>query len=184
MMNKAVFLDRDGTLIEYHAIVSDPGMVVLLPGVGKAVADLNRTGYLCVVATNQPEIEKGNLTMKQVDAVNTELSRQLAAFGAHIDKFYICPHRFNSGASCPCRKPGIGMLQQAVAELGVDFSQSFMVGDSMRDVMTGNNAKIPAILVLAGVGGQGDDAKYFPDARPDYAVKDLAEAAAVILKQP
>jgi D-glycero-D-manno-heptose 1,7-bisphosphate phosphatase len=176
---KAIFLDRDGTIIEYVPILKDPSQVHLLDGAGEGLRALSELGFLLVVVTNQSEIEKGSFTIEQTQAVHDEIQRRLLPFGVQIDGFYVCPHCYTEPAHCTCRKPDIGMLKQAEGELGIDMARSIIIGDSTRDVQTGINAGVPTILVLTGMAGGGDDKKFF-DVKADHTAADLSEAAKVV----
>ncbi|MBM3256778.1 MAG: HAD family hydrolase [Candidatus Liptonbacteria bacterium] len=180
-MKKAVFLDRDGTLIEYVLELTSPEQLKILPGAIEGVKKLNDAGFLCVILTNQPIIEKGKITREQGDEINRVLMEKFAAEGATINAAFICPHRFREPQHCTCRKPDQGMVQEAAVKFGIDLSQSWMVGDSLRDVETGKRGGMKTILIEGGEGGKEDE-KFFPNAKPDYAVSDMQAAAAKILE--
>jgi D,D-heptose 1,7-bisphosphate phosphatase len=150
----AVFLDRDGTVIEHVPYLSDPALVRLLPGSAEALVRLRRAGFACVVVTNQSAIGRGKLTEDRLEAIHTELNRQLAAYGAVLDGIYYCPDapsgEDRTVIECPDRKPGPGMLLRAAAELELDLSSSWMVGDLISDVLAGLNAGCRSILVQSG----------------------------------
>src|SRR6266481_545830 len=172
---KVVFLDRDGTLIQFHGEPTQAEHIRVLKSAAPAVKILNDLGYLTIVVTNQPIIEKGIITRKQGDALNGLLVSRLKKSGARIDAAYLCPHKYPS--TCKCRKPGIGMIKAAQKKFKIDLKKSFIVGDSTRDVMTGLNAKLKTILVKTGEGGK--DRKFF-DVDADYTVKDVLGAAKLI----
>jgi len=180
---QAVFIDRDGTIIEFVDVLSEPSQVKLLPGAAEAIADLNRRGFLVIVLTNQPNIEKALLTQDDLKTIHDLLENMLAKSGAHLDAIYTCPHRYRPPADpvpqCECRKPGLKLIKDAQADFAIDMAGSWFVGDRLRDVETGRRAHLKTILVATG--GPGKDDEFFPDAKPDYAVGDLSAAVRVIL---
>ncbi|MBI2888531.1 MAG: HAD family hydrolase [Candidatus Liptonbacteria bacterium] len=182
-MNKkfAVFLDRDGTLIEYVLELTKPEQLKILPGAVEGVKALNEAGFLCIILTNQPIVEKGKITQAEAEGINRMLAEQFTAQGARIDAAFVCPHRFKEPQHCTCRKPDQGMVQEAVKKFDIDLSQSFMVGDSLRDIETGKRGGMKTILVQTNPDGNREDDKFFPDAKPDYTVANMQAAAAQIL---
>ncbi len=185
----AVFLDRDGTIIGQIEVLNDPAQVKLLPGAGKAIAELNRRGYIVIGITNQPAMEKGLITEQQLAAVHAELSRQLQAFGAHLDRIYTCPHRYRPPGDpvpqCACRKPGTKLIEDAESDFAtagtpIDIEQSWFVGDRLRDVEIGKRAHLRTILVMSG--GASSDDNFFPDAKPNIFVPNIEAAMQFINK--
>ena len=140
----AVFFDRDGTLIEHVHYLVDPKRVRLLPNAAEAINRLRSMGFLCVVVTNQSVIEKKLLDLPGLELIHAEMIRQLAAQGSRLDAVYHCP--LASIGSDPTqiefedRKPGPGMLHRAAKELEIDLSRSWMIGDSISDVLAGHHA--------------------------------------------
>jgi D-glycero-D-manno-heptose 1,7-bisphosphate phosphatase len=155
-MRRAAFLDRDGTLIELVHHLADPAKVRLLPGAGAAVRELRAHGLACVVVTNQSAIGRGLLTTEGLYEVHAELLRQLAAEETELDGFYFCPIepkvKDPTVIEHPDRKPGPGMLLRAARDLELDLSRSFMIGDTLSDVLAGHNAGCRSILVRTGYG--------------------------------
>lgn len=145
-----VLLDRDGTLNEPAAAsryVVFPEDARLLPGAGEAVRRLNAAGVPVVVVTNQRGLATGRLTPDQLDAVHDALIAQLAASGAHVAGWYVCPHDFGQ---CGCRKPLPGLLQQALADRpGTDPERCVIIGDSETDMLAGAALRVPGILLDA-----------------------------------
>lgn len=186
-MNKAVFVDRDNTLIEDLGYISDPGAVRLLPGVELAVKSLAQARYKIVVCTNQSGIARGMLTEDALGKIHGEMRRQLADKGAHLDAIYYCPYHPEGTVEAyakesSLRKPQPGMLVAAADELGLDLSQSWMVGDSPRDMGAGQRAGCRTIRVrVAGdtAPAEGED----EDVQADFTVRNLVEAARVILRE-
>jgi D-glycero-D-manno-heptose 1,7-bisphosphate phosphatase len=149
---RAVFLDRDGTIIEDVDYLTDPEEVRVLPGVVGALRDLRAAGFLLIVVTNQSAVARGWLTEERLGAVHAELDRRLACGGARVDAYYYCPHLPDGSVpryavECACRKPAPGMLEAAAREHNVDLRRSYMVGDSVRDVEAGRRAGCRPILV-------------------------------------
>ena len=150
----AVFLDRDGTLIEHVHYLANPADVRLLPGAAEALAQLRRAGFLCVLITNQSAIGRGMISESRLHEIHAEMNRQLAEQGTALDGIYYCPD-VPSGddrtvVENPNRKPGPGMLLQAASDLGLDLAGSWMVGDLISDVLAGLNAGCRSILVSSG----------------------------------
>ena len=132
---RAVFLDRDGTLIVDRHYLADPAGVELLPGAGRALARLNAAGFLAVLVTNQSGIGRGYFTEARYRAVHRRLCEALEAEGARLDAEYHCPLGPDDPDPGECRKPRTGMYRRAAAEHGIDLSASFYVGDRLRDVL-------------------------------------------------
>ena len=133
-MNRAVFLDRDGTLMEDVGYASDPDQVRLLPGTAAAVARLNGAGYRAIVVTNQSGIARGLITPDQYAATATRLEQLLATAGARLDAQYHCPHLPELSGPCDCRKPGTLLYRTAADDFDLDLSACWWVGDRERDV--------------------------------------------------
>lgn len=165
---KAVFLDRDGTLNRYVGFLRTPEELELLPGVAEAVKAINASGYLAVLVTNQPVIARGEVTYDGLREIHNKLETLLGAEGAFLDAIYFCPHHPHKGYEgeipelkfdCSCRKPKPGMLLQASEELNIDLQASWMVGDSENDILAGNAAGCRTCLVGGGAAcGQTVDA--------------------------
>ena len=143
--DRAVFLDRDGTLIDDVGYISDPEDVRLVPGAGDALRALRDAGFRLVVISNQSGLGRGLITQEQADAVHQRFVEELERAGAQIDAAYYCPHAPEEG--CDCRKPLPGLLIDAACELGLDLERSFMVGNSDVDVAAGEAAGARAILL-------------------------------------
>ena len=155
----AVFLDRDGTLIEEVNYLAHPDQVRLIPGAAEAVARLNRAGWPVVVVTNQAGVARGYFPEDRIAVVHSHLAGLLAAFGARVDAFYHCPHHPTEGVGqyrvvCECRKPRPGMLLAASAELRLDLARSWVVGDKLCDLAAGAAAGCVTLLVRTGHGGK------------------------------
>jgi D-glycero-D-manno-heptose 1,7-bisphosphate phosphatase len=148
----AVFLDRDGTLIEDRNYLRDPAELQLLPGAAEAVRGLNAAGLAAVLVTNQSGIARGLLTEADYAAAVRRLDELLAAEGARIDAHYHCPHLPEISGPCDCRKPGPLLYRQAADALGLDLGRSWWVGDRVRDVEAAAGFGGHGILVLTGAG--------------------------------
>jgi histidinol-phosphate phosphatase family protein len=133
-LRPAVFLDRDGTLIDDEHYLSDPEKVRLRPGAARAVKRLRDAGLATVVVTNQSGIARGLFTEADYARVRERLDALLAAQGATLDASYHCPHHPEFGEACACRKPGIALFQQAASEHALDLARSAFIGDRFRDV--------------------------------------------------
>jgi len=180
-------LDRDGVINEEVDLLHREDQLVLIPGAAEAVRRLNDAGILVVVATNQPVVARNLCTEDDVRRINARLEAMLReAAAARLDAIYFCPHHPETHhpdgnpayrIPCDCRKPRIGMLEQARERFDLDYGRCFLVGDSTRDIQTGANAGCRTILVRTGYAGR--DGTY--DVTPDFVADDLAAAADIIL---
>jgi D-glycero-D-manno-heptose 1,7-bisphosphate phosphatase len=162
MMRRAIFLDRDGTLIEDADYLSDPDDIVLIEGAVEALRRLRARGWAIVVVTNQSGVARGRFTMEQYRRVADALDQQLSAAGCRIDATCMCPHHPTHSGGCACRKPQAGMLLAASAALGLDPTRSFMIGDKKSDVQAGLAAGASSILVRTGYGRETEAAGELP----------------------
>lgn len=189
---KAIFLDRDGTILKHIDHLTRLSEVRLLPRVAKAISIFNHLGYLVLVATNQAAVARGLITPIEVEAIHTLMVQRLWARGAKVHGIYYCPHypEMYSGipehaikyvVRCHCRKPASGMLLKAISENNIDPAQSFMIGDAYIDIVAGKNANCRTIMVKSGPGHLGLDSKYH-HIKPDFVAHNLLEAAHVIQK--
>jgi D-glycero-D-manno-heptose 1,7-bisphosphate phosphatase len=159
MNHIGIFLDRDGTINEEVDYLSSPLDLRLIPGSAEAIHDANESGFKVVIITNQSGIARGILTEEQLSDIHTALLAKLLEHGARVDAILYCPHHPDFGAppyrtTCNCRKPNTGMVDSAAKTLGIDVKKSFVIGDRMIDVQTGNNSGSTSILVLTGYGRQ------------------------------
>ena len=177
MTRRAVFLDRDGTLIEEKVYVSEPEGVVLLPGTAAALSDLRDAGFALVVVINQSGIARGLYTEDQYHAVAKRLDDLLAEAGSPVDATMYCPHHPDFGPVCGCRKPATGMYRQAATELGLNVADSYYVGDKVADVTPAQELGGVGVLVRTGYGA--DEVARVPTGT--VVVEDLVEAARLIL---
>lgn len=146
VMGRAVFLDRDGTLIPDVGYPASASEVELLPGVGAALSALHADGWRLVVVSNQSGIGRGLLTRRQAAEVHRELCRQLDLVAVRLDGAYYCPHA--PGQACRCRKPAPGLFSEAADELGIALAQSVVVGDRISDLEAGRTAGCGAGILL------------------------------------
>lgn len=146
---KAIFLDRDGTINKYVGFLQNIDDFELLPGVAEAVKRINASGYLAIVVTNQPVIARGEVTVPELQMIHNKMETLLGAEGTYLDAIYYCPHHPRKGyegevpelkIDCDCRKPKPGMLLEAAMDFNIDLSQSWMIGDGENDVKAGKAA--------------------------------------------
>ena len=177
---KAVFLDRDGTINKYVGFLRDIDQFELIEGVAEAIKRINASGYLCIVVTNQPVIARGEVTVPQLEEIHNKMETLLGLEGAYIDGLYYCPHHPHKGFEgeiselkfdCECRKPKPGMLLKAAEDFNIDLSKSWMVGDGENDIKAGENAGCKTCLIGKNEFGQ------------DMTVGSLLEFAMNIFKQ-
>jgi D-glycero-D-manno-heptose 1,7-bisphosphate phosphatase len=149
---RAVFLDRDGTIIEDVGYPKDPGQIRLLPGAAAAIRGLNQNRLLTLVVTNQSGIARGLLSRDDYYHTERRLDELLGETGARIDRHYFCPHLPEVSGPCECRKPGSLLYRQAAKEFGIDLARSWWIGDRIRDLLPAEAAGGRGILVLTGAG--------------------------------
>lgn len=186
-MRPAVFLDRDGTLIEEVGYLNRLDRVSFFPWSIGAVRALNDAGLLVIVVTNQAGVAQGYYDEAFVRRTHERIDAQLKAGGARIDAYYYCPHHPNAKVeayrqACECRKPMPGMIRQAAADLDVDAGRSFVVGDRWGDVQFAHAAGARSILVRTGYADPGEPRPSAVDA-PDYVADNLAGAVCWILRR-
>jgi len=183
MANRAVFLDKDGTLIENVPFNDDPARIRLLPGAAEGIRSLSEAGYRLFVVTNQPGIARGYFLKQAMAAIRSRLRELIADAGGHLGGFYYCPHEPGApiaayALDCDCRKPRPGLILRAAWEHDLDLHRSFMVGDILDDVEAGRRAGVKTILV----NHQNEtDWILSPMRLPHHVARDLAEAASWIL---
>ncbi len=185
---RAVFLDRDGTLIREADYLRDPSGVVLERDAAEAVALLNRAGYRVILVSNQSGIARGYYTERELEAVQRRVEDLLHEEGAYLDAFYFCPHHPDGRVEkyrmdCRCRKPGTGMVERAVEEWGIDLAASYVIGDKASDLEMARRAGMTAILVRTGYGEETWEACLTEagSPRPDRVAEDVGEAVRFVL---
>jgi D-glycero-D-manno-heptose 1,7-bisphosphate phosphatase len=175
--HRAVFLDRDGTiLVEGTDYVGDVQRVVLIPGAAAALKQLQNDGFKLFVITNQSGVGRGHFSREAVEAIHAHLDEYFAKAGVRFDRYYVCPHHPED--NCECRKPKPKFLLDAAREYGLDLSRCFMVGDRESDIQAGINAGTSTILVLTGAGR---DTIAKQAVKPDFVADDIRAAATWIL---
>jgi D,D-heptose 1,7-bisphosphate phosphatase len=179
---RAVFLDRDGTINEDVGYLSNLNQLSIIPEAFEAVRLMNRQRLQVIVITNQSGVGRGYFDEAVVERIHVHLRAAFLAEDAVIDRFYYCPHHPTEGRgvyllACSCRKPEPGMLIRAAAERNIDLSHSYMIGDTSNDVVAGKRASCKGILVETGYGRDADTTK----TRPDYTAKNILDATRWIL---
>ena len=146
---KAIFLDRDGTMNVKKGFLTQPEEFELIDGVAEAIHEINLSEYLAIVVTNQPQIARGDISFEELQQIHQKMETDLGLHGAFVDGIYYCPHHTDKGfpgerieykCNCNCRKPKPGMLLQAAQDFNIDLSESYMIGDSEQDVKAGEAA--------------------------------------------
>jgi histidinol-phosphate phosphatase family protein len=176
-LRPGVLIDRDGTLIEDRDYLADPAGVRLFPGVGEAIAAVNRAGMPIAIISNQSGIGRGYFTEADLAAVEGRVQEVLAAAGARLDDCYHCPHAPDDG--CRCRKPAPGLAEQAARDLGLDLTRSFVIGDKRADVELARAVGATAILVRTGYGRAAEA----EGVAADHTFDDLAAALAWVVER-
>ena len=184
-MKRAVFFDKDGTLVENVAYNVDPRLIRLRHGAEEALPLLHGAGYAVFVVTNQSGVARGFFPESALSAVEERIRELLADFGVPLAGFFYCPHSLDGCVAgyvceCDCRKPQPGLILRAAAEHGIDLAGSWFVGDILDDVEAGNRACCRTVLLDDGSNVDWRGAPAI--ARPDYFVADLRAAARAILK--
>lgn len=181
MTAPALFLDRDGTLVQARHYPSRPEELVLADGVAPGLRRLQAAGFRLILITNQSGLARGYFDEAALTAMHDHLARELAALGVRLDGVYFCPHHPDGvvpelAVACDCRKPAPGMLRRAAADLGLDLGRSWFLGDILDDVEAGRRAGCRTVLVDLGT----ESAPTGPLRRPDFVARDTAHALAVV----
>lgn len=160
---KAIFLDRDGTINRYVGYLRTTEDLELIDGVGEAIRKINDSGYLAIVVTNQPVVARGEVSTDELQLIHNRLETLLGNSGAYLDGIYYCPHHPDKGfegeivdlkIECDCRKPKPGMLMKAAKDFNIDLKESWMIGDSENDILAGKNAGCNTALIGTSNFGQ------------------------------
>ena len=184
---RAIFLDRDGTMNVSKGFISNADDLELIPGTIEAIKAINKSGALAIVITNQPVIARGECSFEKLHNIHNKLKTLLGEKGAFVDDIFYCPHHPDKGFEgevpelkfdCDCRKPKTGMIDEAVKKYNIDLSKSYMVGDSTMDLELARNAGVKSVLVDTGFAG--NDGKY--DRSCDIEATDLLDAVEKIIK--
>ena len=178
---KAVFLDRDGTLNKFKGLITDPSQMELIEGVTQALKRINKSDYLAIVITNQPVLARGECTKETLDLIHKRLFTLLGNAGCFVDDLIYCPHHPDKGfegevkelkIDCDCRKPKTGMVNVMAQRYNIDLSASFFIGDTYTDVQTGFNCGMKSILIPS----KADDGRADFSAEPDFVFDSLNDA--------
>jgi D-glycero-D-manno-heptose 1,7-bisphosphate phosphatase len=172
-MNRAVFIDRDGTISEEVGYINHPSRFRVFPYAADAINRLHESGWLAVLVTNQAGVARGYFSEDMITTVHSHLEQELARQGAHLDAIYYCAHHPSVGEppyrfDCDCRKPKPGLILRAAQELDIDLNRSWMIGDRYSDIELAHNAGVKSAFVLSGYGRgewehQRSGWKYEPD---------------------
>lgn len=189
MRQKAVFLDRDGTIIQENGYISKIKQVDFIPGSIEAIKRLKSLGYKIIVITNQSGVAQRFFTEKDLKKVHNYLQKQLRKDKAGWDGIYYCPHHPRVGLKrylkdCNCRKPKTGLVKLAAREHKLKLKGSVVIGDRLSDVGLGKNAKMESILLLTGHGKkESKKVGTYPKTKPNFIAQNLLEAAKYLQKQ-
>lgn len=185
---KAIFIDRDGTVTKYKGLVYREDDLELIPGVGDAIKEINASGWLVIMITNQPVVARGLCGIEDVEHLHAKMETLLGNQGAYLNDCLFCPHHPDQGypeenpqykIPCDCRKPQIGLLKRCAEKYHIDLSKSWMVGDTTVDIQTGVNAGAHTAMVRTGMAGQ--DGKY--DVVPELIGDSLTDVVSAILSK-
>ncbi len=176
--SRAVFLDRDGTVVEERGYITSPDDIRILPGAAEAIVRLRARGWKVIVVSNQACVAKGMITEEELGRINRRMEDLLAARGAALDGVYCCPHhregtRPGYAVDCDCHKPKPGLLVMAAREHGLDLPRCVMIGDAPRDIEAGRAVGAATVKVLTGHGTRPSEG----GVEADHVAKDLLEAA-------
>ena len=180
-MNRAVFIDRDGTLSEEVGYINHPDRFRLFPYAGEAIKHLNENGWLAIVTTNQAGVARGYFSEEMIETVHKGLEDKLAIDGARLDAIYYCAHHPSVGEppyrfDCDCRKPKPGLITRAATDFDVDLKNSWMVGDRYSDIQMARNAGVRSAFVLSGYGlGEWEHQRQSWTEQPDMVAENLLQ---------
>jgi len=185
---KAVFVDRDGTLNTHRGYITDPEQLDLLPGVAEGIRRLHESEFRVIVVTNQPVIARGDVSFAELRKIHHKLETLLGEHGSFVDAIYFCPHHPDKGFAgeiaalkidCDCRKPKIGLIERAARDLRIDLRRSWMIGDTPRDMLTAERAGVRSVLVTTG---EREGTRF--DAEPGFVCSTFEGAVEAILSSP
>jgi D-glycero-D-manno-heptose 1,7-bisphosphate phosphatase len=186
-VNRAVFIDRDGTISEEVGYINHPSRFRVFPYSALAVKLLNENGWLAIVVTNQAGVARGYFSEEMIDTIHDQLKRELENEGAHLDAIYYCAHHPSVGEppyrfDCDCRKPKPGLILRAAKDFDIDLEQSWMVGDRYSDIDLARNAGVNSAFVLSGYGrGEWEHQRAEWKHEPDLISENLFEATQTIV---
>ena len=173
--NKAIFLDRDGVINEEVSYLSNPDDFKFIDGSIKALKILKELGYLLIVITNQAGIARGYFTEEVLWQIHQKMIKALNTKNISLDDIYYCPHHPNYTGPCECRKPKPGMILDAAKRHDIILKQSYMIGDTLKDIETGYNAKCKTVLLLTGYGRE--EVKKIDKIKPNLICENLLDFA-------
>lgn len=185
---KCIFLDRDGTLNKFGDFVTKASLLELADDAGESLRMINSSEYLAICVTNQPVVARGETTFTELQNIHNKMEDLLGQQGAYLNDLFFCPHHPDGGfpgevpelkIDCECRKPKIGLLLKAQEKYNIDFSQSWMIGDTKQDVQTGINAGCRTVLLTCGDPNYN---KKYSEATPTIIARSLKEAVSTILR--
>ncbi|MDQ5846566.1 MAG: HAD family hydrolase [Acidobacteriota bacterium] len=186
-MNRAVFIDRDGTISEEVGYINHPERFRLFPYAAAAIKQLNQNGWLAIVTTNQAGVARGYFAEDMIHAVHARMTNELEADGARLDGIYYCAHHPSVGdppyrIDCDCRKPKPGLITRAARDFDIDLNNSWVVGDRYSDIELARNAGVKSALVLSGYGrGEWEHQRSSWTQQPDLVADDLLAAVHLIV---
>lgn len=187
MSQRAVFIDRDGTLSEEVGYINHPERFRLFPYSATAIKELNANGWLAIVTTNQAGVARGYFTEAMIHTVHERLTTELDTAGARLDGIYYCAHHPSVGdapyrVDCDCRKPKPGLIVRAATDLNIDLARSWMIGDRYSDIEVARNAGVKSAFVLSGYGrGEWEHQRSGWTEHPDLVADDLLDAVRTII---
>ncbi len=185
---KAVFLDRDGTINNYKGLISKSDDLEIIPEVFEALKNINNSSFLSIIITNQPVVARNLCSIEELETIHIKMESVLGEQGVYVDEILYCPHHPDHGypeenvefkIECNCRKPKTGLINKAAAQYNIDLAQSYIIGDSTVDVKTGADAGLKSILLATGQAGM--DGKFNID--PDFQADNLLQAVQIILSR-
>jgi D-glycero-D-manno-heptose 1,7-bisphosphate phosphatase len=180
-MNRAVFIDRDGTISEEVGYINHASRFRLFPYAASAIKHLNENGWLAIVTTNQAGVARGYFAEEMVKTVHERMTNELQSGGAKLDAIYYCAHHPSVGdppyrVDCDCRKPKPGLITRAARDLDIDVGNSWMVGDRYSDIELARNAGVKSAFVLSGYGrGEWEHQRQSWEHQPDLVAENLLE---------
>jgi D-glycero-D-manno-heptose 1,7-bisphosphate phosphatase len=189
-MNRAVFIDRDGTISEEVGYINHPTRFRIFPYAGPAIKLLNGSGWLAIVVTNQAGVARGYFSEDMIRTVHGQLEADLKKEGARLNAIYYCAHHPSVGEppyrfDCDCRKPKAGLILRAADDLDIDLGQSWMIGDRYSDIELARNAGVNSAFVLSGYGrGEWEHQRAQWKHEPDLVAETLLAAIQTIIGQP
>ena len=187
MKQRAVFMDRDGTISEEVGYINHRSRFRLFPFAAAAIKQLNEHGWLAIVVTNQAGVARGYFPEQMIESVHADMTKQVADADARIDAIYYCAHHPTVGEppyrfDCDCRKPKPGLIQRAAEDFSIDLAGSWMIGDRYSDVELARNAGVRSMLVMTGYGrGEWEHQRPSWTVQPDLVAENLLEAVRVVV---